>query len=44
VRSAGELSVGAEVVTRFADGTVHSRIESARVRNDAGEVVRDEEM
>jgi exodeoxyribonuclease VII large subunit len=42
VRSAGELTVGAEVVTRFADGSVHSRIESAQVRNDAVEV-RDEE-
>jgi exodeoxyribonuclease VII large subunit len=42
VRSAGELSVGAEVVTRFADGSVHSRIESAQVRNDAVEA-RDEE-
>jgi exodeoxyribonuclease VII large subunit len=34
VRSAGELPVGAEIVTRFADGSARSRVESAEVRND----------
>jgi exodeoxyribonuclease VII large subunit len=33
VRSAGALPVGSELVTRFADGTARSRIESAAVRD-----------
>jgi exodeoxyribonuclease VII large subunit len=37
VKSAAELPVGSEVVTRFADGTAHSRVESAQVRSDHGE-------
>jgi len=42
VRSAGVLSAGTEIVTRFADGSARSRVESAEVRNDRFEV-RDEE-
>jgi exodeoxyribonuclease VII large subunit len=34
VRSAAELPVGSEIVTRFADGTAHSRVESAQVQID----------
>jgi exonuclease VII large subunit len=34
VKSAAGLPVGSEVVTRFADGTARSRVESAEVRND----------
>jgi exodeoxyribonuclease VII large subunit len=33
VRSAGALTAGTEVVTRFADGSARSRIESAEVRD-----------
>jgi len=43
VRSAGALPVGGELVTRFADGTARSRIESAEVR-DLGVEERNEEM
>jgi exodeoxyribonuclease VII large subunit len=35
VRSAAELGPGSEIVTRFADGTARSRVESAEVRADA---------
>jgi exodeoxyribonuclease VII large subunit len=35
VRSAGQLPAGTEVVTRFADGTARSRVESIEVRHDA---------
>jgi exodeoxyribonuclease VII large subunit len=42
VKSAAQLPVGSEVVTRFADGTARSRVESAEVRNDHGEE-KDEE-
>jgi exodeoxyribonuclease VII large subunit len=34
VKSAAGLAVGSEVVTRFADGTARSRVESAEVRSD----------
>jgi exodeoxyribonuclease VII large subunit len=34
VRSAGDLPVGSEIVTRFADGTARSRVESADVQID----------
>jgi exodeoxyribonuclease VII large subunit len=34
VRSAGALTAGTEVVTRFADGSARSRVESAEVRVD----------
>jgi exonuclease VII large subunit len=34
VKSAAGLPVGSEVVTRFADGTARSRVESAEVRSD----------
>ncbi len=34
VRSAAGLAVGTEVVTRFADGSARSRVESAEVRDD----------
>jgi len=37
VRSAGALPVGSELVTRFADGTARSRIESAAVRDVGAE-------
>jgi exonuclease VII large subunit len=37
VRSAGEVEIGQEIVTRFADGTARSRVEEAAVRE------RDEE-
>ena len=37
VRSAGALPVGSELVTRFADGTARSRIESAAVRDGGAE-------
>ncbi len=33
VRSAADLAVGSEVVTRFADGRARSRVESAEVRD-----------
>jgi exodeoxyribonuclease VII large subunit len=42
VRSAGALPVGSELVTRFADGTARSRIESAQVR-EGGDDERNEE-
>jgi exodeoxyribonuclease VII large subunit len=42
VRSAGALPAGMEIVTRFADGSARSRIESAEVRDDHFEE-RDEE-
>jgi exodeoxyribonuclease VII large subunit len=35
VRSAGELASGDEIVTRFADGTVRSRVEEAETGKDA---------
>jgi exonuclease VII large subunit len=34
VKSAAEVPVGSEVVTRFADGTTRSRVESVEVRAD----------
>jgi exonuclease VII large subunit len=34
VRSAESLPVGSEIVTRFADGSARSRVESAEIRND----------
>jgi exodeoxyribonuclease VII large subunit len=34
VKSAADVPVGSEVVTRFADGTTRSRVESADVRTD----------
>jgi exodeoxyribonuclease VII large subunit len=34
VKSAAVLPVGSEIVTRFADGTARSRVESAEVRSD----------
>jgi exonuclease VII large subunit len=34
VKSAADLPVGSEVVTRFADGTARSRVESSEVRVD----------
>jgi exodeoxyribonuclease VII large subunit len=34
VRSAGALPAGTEIVTRFADGSARSRIESTEVRDD----------
>jgi exonuclease VII large subunit len=34
VKSAAGVPVGSEVVTRFADGTARSRVESAEVRSD----------
>jgi exodeoxyribonuclease VII large subunit len=34
VRSAGDLPVGSEIVTRFADGTARSVVESSEVRDD----------
>jgi exonuclease VII large subunit len=37
VRSAAELPVGSEIVTRFADGTARSRVESADVQIDEPE-------
>jgi exodeoxyribonuclease VII large subunit len=42
VRSAGALTAGTEIVTRFADGSARSRVESAEVREDRFED-RDEE-
>ena len=32
VRAAADLAAGTEIVTRFADGTARSRVESADVR------------
>jgi len=43
VRSAVGLAVGSEVVTRFADGSARSRVESTEIRNDRVEE-KDEEM
>jgi exodeoxyribonuclease VII large subunit len=43
VRSAAGLAVGTEVVTRFADGSARSRVESAEVRDDHV-AEKDEEM
>jgi exodeoxyribonuclease VII large subunit len=37
IRSARELPVGSEVLTRFADGTARSRVESIEVRDDSVE-------
>jgi exodeoxyribonuclease VII large subunit len=37
VRSAAALPAGSEIVTRFADGTAHSRVESTQVQIDEGE-------
>jgi exonuclease VII large subunit len=37
VRSAAEVPVGSEIVTRFADGTARSRVESADVQIDEAE-------
>jgi exodeoxyribonuclease VII large subunit len=37
VRSAAEVPVGSEIVTRFADGTARSRVESAEVQNGEAE-------
>jgi exodeoxyribonuclease VII large subunit len=42
VRSAAGLAIGTEVVTRFADGSARSRVESAEVRDDRVEE-KDEE-
>jgi exodeoxyribonuclease VII large subunit len=43
VRSAASLALGSEVVTRFADGSARSRVESAEVRDDRAEE-KDEEV
>ena len=37
VRSAGELAELQEIVTRFADGTVRSRVEETRSGSDPSE-------
>jgi exodeoxyribonuclease VII large subunit len=42
VRSAAGLLVGTELVTRFADGTARSRVESAEARNDGVEETYEE--
>jgi exodeoxyribonuclease VII large subunit len=43
VRSAAGLQAGTEVVTRFADGTARSRVESTEIRDDRLDE-KDEEM
>jgi hypothetical protein len=43
VKSAGALPVGTAVVTRFADGTARSRVESVEVRSGRMEEVEEEE-
>jgi exodeoxyribonuclease VII large subunit len=34
VRSAGDVDVGQEIVTRFADGTASSRVEDTAIRDE----------
>jgi hypothetical protein len=37
VRSAGDVESGREIVTRFADGTARSRVESTEIREQEEE-------